>query len=50
MSADAMIVASYLGFGSVPEWKGVEIKYTRKSKESEVRSRVEVPGSPSRYG
>jgi hypothetical protein len=32
MSADAMIVASYLSFGSVPEWKGVEIKYTRKSK------------------
>jgi len=29
MSADAMIVASYLSFGSVPEWKGVEIKYTR---------------------
>ena len=31
-SADAMIVASYLSFGKVPEWKGVEIKYTRKAK------------------
>jgi Protein of unknown function (DUF1579) len=31
MSADAMIAASYLSFGKVPEWKGVEIKYTRKN-------------------
>jgi uncharacterized protein DUF1579 len=31
-SADAMIAASYLSFGKVPEWKGVEIKYTRRSK------------------
>jgi hypothetical protein len=31
-SADAMTAASYLSFGSVPEWKGVEIKYTRRSK------------------
>jgi hypothetical protein len=29
-SQDAMIATSYLRFGSVPEWKGVEIKYTRK--------------------
>ncbi len=29
-SPDAMLVASYLSFGTVPEWKGVEIKYTRK--------------------
>jgi hypothetical protein len=29
-SADAMIAASYLRFGSVPEWKAVEIKYSRK--------------------
>jgi hypothetical protein len=28
-SADAMVATSYLSFGSVPEWKGVEIKYTR---------------------
>jgi len=28
-SADAMIATSYLSFGTVPEWKGVEIKYTR---------------------
>jgi Protein of unknown function (DUF1579) len=31
-SADAMAAASYLSFGTVPEWKGVEIKYTRKAK------------------
>jgi len=31
-SADAMTAASYLSFGRVPEWKGVEIKYTRRSK------------------
>ena len=29
-SADAMIAMSYLSFGAVPEWKGVEIKYTRR--------------------
>jgi hypothetical protein len=29
-SPDAMIATSYLSFGSVPEWKGVEIKYSRK--------------------
>jgi len=29
-SRDVMIAASYLRFGAVPEWKGVEIKYTRK--------------------
>lgn len=27
---DSMVASSYLSFGSVPEWKGVEIKYTRK--------------------
>jgi hypothetical protein len=30
ISANAMIASSYLSFGTVPEWKGVEIKYTRK--------------------
>jgi uncharacterized protein DUF1579 len=29
-SADTMIASSYLSFGTVPEWKGVEIKYTRR--------------------
>ena len=29
-SADAMIASSYLSFGQVPEWKGVEIKYARR--------------------
>jgi hypothetical protein len=32
MSADAMIATSYLSFGTVPEWKAVEIKYTRRAK------------------
>ncbi len=31
-SADAMTAASYLSFGKVPEWKSVEIKYTRRAK------------------
>ena len=31
-SADTMIAASYLSFGKVAEWKGVEIKYTRRTK------------------
>lgn len=31
-SADTMITASYLSFGKVPEWKGVEIRYTRRTK------------------
>jgi uncharacterized protein DUF1579 len=31
-SPDTMIAASYLSFGKVPEWKGVEIKYTRRTK------------------
>jgi hypothetical protein len=31
-SPDALIATSYLSFGKVPEWKAVEIKYTRKSK------------------
>jgi len=29
-SSDAMTAVSYLSFGGVPEWKGVEIKYTRR--------------------
>ena len=32
ISADTMIAASYLSFGTVPEWKGIEIKYTRRAK------------------
>ncbi len=31
-SADAMTAASYLSFGNVPEWKAVEIRYTRREK------------------
>jgi hypothetical protein len=31
-SAEAMVATSYLSFGSVPEWKAVEIKYTRKAR------------------
>ena len=31
-TADTMTAASYLSFGNVPEWKSVEIKYTRRSK------------------
>ena len=31
-SADTMTAASYLSFGKVPEWKAVEIKYTRRTK------------------
>jgi hypothetical protein len=31
MSNDTMLATSYLSFGKVPEWKGVEIKYTRRS-------------------
>jgi Protein of unknown function (DUF1579) len=31
-SADSMVAASYLSFGQVPEWKGAEIKYTRRAK------------------
>ena len=30
--ADTMVVTSYLSFGKVPEWKGVEIKYKRRTK------------------
>ena len=29
-SPDRMTAVSYLSFGSVPEWKGVEIAYTRR--------------------
>jgi hypothetical protein len=31
-SADAMVASSYLSFGTVPEWKAVEIRYTRRAK------------------
>jgi hypothetical protein len=31
-SADAMTAASYLSFAAVPEWKGAEIKYTRRAR------------------
>ena len=31
VSNDAMVAASYLSFGQVPEWKGMEIKYTRRA-------------------
>ena len=31
-SADTMTATSYLSFGQVPEWKAVEIKYTRRAK------------------
>ena len=31
-SADTMIATSYLSFGKVPEWKAVEIKYSRRTK------------------
>jgi Protein of unknown function (DUF1579) len=32
VSGDAMVASSYLSFGAVPEWKAVEIRYTRRSK------------------
>jgi hypothetical protein len=32
VSADAMTADSFLSFGQVPEWKAVEIKYTRRAK------------------
>jgi len=31
-SPDEMLAVSYLSFGAVPEWKAVEIKYTRRVK------------------
>src|SRR5262245_35248361 len=31
-TADTMMAASYLSFGTVSEWKSVEIKYTRRVK------------------
>ena len=31
-SSDSMTATSYLRFGAVPEWKAVEIKYTRRAK------------------
>jgi hypothetical protein len=30
-SAETMMATSYLSFGAVPEWKGVEIRYRRRS-------------------
>lgn len=30
-SATTMVVASYLSFGKVPEWKAVEIRYTKRA-------------------
>ena len=32
VSDTAMTATSYLSFGTVPEWKAVEIKYTRKTR------------------
>ena len=32
LSPDTMIATSYLSFGAVPAWKGVEIKYARRAK------------------
>ena len=32
LSPDSMTATSYLSFGAVPEWKAVEIHYTRKPK------------------
>jgi Protein of unknown function (DUF1579) len=32
ISADVMTAASYLSFGQVPEWKAVEIQYSRRTK------------------
>ena len=31
-SANTMVATSYLSFANVPEWKAVEIKYTRRAK------------------
>ena len=31
-SPNTMVATSYLSFGKVPEWKAVEIKYTRKAR------------------
>lgn len=31
-SANTMVAASYLSFGNVPEWKAVEIRYSRRLK------------------
>jgi Protein of unknown function (DUF1579) len=31
-SPDSMVASSYLSFGTVPEWKAVEIKYARRPK------------------
>lgn len=38
-SADAMLVRSYLSFGKTPEWKGVEIKYQRRTKVGQNQQR-----------
>ena len=31
-SVNGMVTTSHLSFGTVPEWKAVEIRYTRKTK------------------
>jgi hypothetical protein len=31
-SANSMVATSFLSFGKVPEWKAVEIRYTRRPK------------------
>ncbi|HKW46364.1 MAG TPA: DUF1579 family protein [Gemmatimonadaceae bacterium] len=31
-SADTMVASSYLSFGTVPEWKAVEIRYKKRAK------------------
>ena len=38
ISADTMVVASYLSFGKVPEWKAVEIRYKKKNRGTDVKS------------
>ena len=32
VAADSMVVASYLSFAKIPEWKAVEIRYKRRTK------------------
>jgi hypothetical protein len=39
LSADAMNVKSYLSFGKVPEWKGVEITYARRARAKQSKAR-----------
>jgi len=44
ISADSMIATSYLSFGAVPEWKGVEIKYRRCGEPCAPRSEDRARG------